>query len=199
MNIGIFGGAFNPVHNGHLYLIKSMLESGIVDRIILIPTANPPHKESTEFADVKHRFNMLTLATEPFKDKLEISDIEFKLMGKSYTYNTLNELKKIYKNDDFYLFMGSDQLLYFEKWYRFEDILSLASIVAMSRDKNDDIVGFLQEKSKVFGTRVKILDLEPIKVSSSQIRQAVRESQDISSLVPPSVAQYIKDNNLYEL
>lgn len=102
LKIGIFGGAFNPVHNGHLNLAKHYLDELGLDKILFIPTNIPPHKSNEDFAGRKDRFNMLRLAIKPY-DKFEVSDIEFKRDGKSYTYDTLLELKKIYKNAEFYL------------------------------------------------------------------------------------------------
>ena len=110
MRIGIFGGAFNPVHNGHLHLIDSLSRFPMypsmqpVDKILIIPTANPPHRSSDGFADGNDRINMLRLALED-NTKAEVSTIEFELRGKSYTFNTLKALRKLYPNDEFYLFI----------------------------------------------------------------------------------------------
>lgn len=197
MNIGIFGGAFNPVHNGHLHLLKCMLDSGLVDKIMLVPTANPPHKTSVDFADAKDRFEMLRLAISEFDDKCEISDIEFHLEGKSYTFNTLTELKRIYPNDELYLFMGSDQLINFESWYRYDDILKMVKIVAMSRDDEDDLLAFLREKDDVYEDNAIVLDVPVVEVSSSQIRTAIRQNTGYESLVPNAVSEYIKEHKLY--
>ena len=102
LKIGIFGGAFNPVHNGHLNLAKHYLDELGLDKILFIPTNIPPHKSNEDFAGRKDRFNMLRLAIKPY-DKFEVSDIEFKRGGKSYTYDTLLELKKYIKMQSFTL------------------------------------------------------------------------------------------------
>lgn len=102
LKIGIFGGAFNPVHNGHLNLAKHYLDELGLDKILFIPTNIPPHKSNEDFAGRKDRFNMLRLAIKPY-DKFEVSDIEFKRDGKSYTYDTLLELKKYIKMQSFTL------------------------------------------------------------------------------------------------
>lgn len=200
MRIGIFGGAFNPVHNGHLHLMESMLSNAGIDRLIIIPTANPPHKTGAELVGREDRINMLSIAVNSspsVRAKAKISDIEFKLEGKSYTYNTLCELKKIYPDDELILFIGSDQLISFDKWYRYEDILSIASVVAMSRSNADDIEGYLKENKERLYNRVSIINCPPIELSSSQIRQAIKQGEDISSFVPFEEEKYIKDNNLY--
>lgn len=100
--IGVFGGAFNPVHNGHINLALHYLNELELDKILFIPTASPPHKSDDDFAPKEDRINMLSLAISSF-DKFEISDIEFKLTGKSYTYLTLSELKKYIKTQNFTL------------------------------------------------------------------------------------------------
>ena len=119
MRIGIFGGAFNPVHNGHINLAKSYIESLSLDKLLVIPTANPPHKTALGLADKEDRLTMLSLAFSGV-NKTEISDIEFRRTDKSYTYETIKELRKLYSCDDFFLIIGEDQFLSFDKWYQYE-------------------------------------------------------------------------------
>lgn len=200
MNIAIFGGAFNPVHNGHLHLAKEILRVvGVVekfDKLLIIPTANPPHKTSEGLISGEHRINMLKLAFADFKN-VEISTIEFDSNEKSYTYNTLKKLKKIYPNDDFTLLIGSDQLFYFKKWYKYDKILKLADVVAITREEceRQAVRDFLLDDE--LKGHVHALVAKPVVVSSTEIREKVKAGQDISSLVPPSVESYIKENKLY--
>ena len=114
--IGVFGGAFNPVHNGHINLALHYFNELELDKILFIPTASPPHKSDDDFAPKEDRINMLSLAISSF-DKFEISDIEFKLTGKSYTYLTLSELEKIYKNAEFYKCFISISGISIKKYY----------------------------------------------------------------------------------
>ncbi|MEG0457786.1 MAG: nicotinate-nicotinamide nucleotide adenylyltransferase, partial [Oscillospiraceae bacterium] len=114
MKIGIFGGTFNPIHNGHLNLINSFDTAIGLDKILCIPTNIPPHKSEDNIISGKDRLNMLTIATAENK-KISPCDVELKTSGKSYTYNTLIMLRKIYFQDDFYLLMGSDMFLSFDK------------------------------------------------------------------------------------
>lgn len=200
MNIAIFGGAFNPVHNGHLHLARELLKFvGTVepfDKLVIIPTANPPHKTNDGLISGEHRINMLKLAFEDF-DNVEISTIEFESKEKSYTYNTLKKLKKIYPNDDFTLLIGSDQLFYFKKWYKYDKILKLADVVAITREEceRQAVADFLNDDE--LKGRVHALVSKPVVVSSTDIREKVRTGQDISSLVPKLVENYIKENKLY--
>ncbi len=209
MNIGIFGGAFNPVHNGHLMLIDVLSRAPMkpeyksLDKFIIIPTANPPHRSGADFADSKHRVKMLRLAlkdNEIFNpkvsyNKLEISDIEFQLEGKSYTYNTIITLKNLYPTDNFYLFMGSDQLLNFNSWYNYKKIMKMVRIVGFSRCKEDN------ERLKRFietsDVKADLVLTEPFEVSSSDIREMINNGESVSGLIPSSVEAYIKENGLY--
>lgn len=196
MNIGIFGGAFNPVHNGHIHLLNAYVKALHLDKVLLIPTANPPHKTSAELISGEHRMNMLKLAFAG-SEHFEVSDIEFRFSGKSYTYNTLMELKKIYPDDKFFLIVGSDQFFCFEKWYRADDILSMVTVVTASREDNEysDLIAFKNSNANMKNTIVSSFDA--VMVSSSQIRQMVKQGEDISALVPTCVNEYIRGNNLY--
>ena len=205
MRIGIFGGAFNPVHNGHLHLIDEMYRcvsssEGEIDKLLIIPTANPPHKSSEGLVDEKHRIAMLELAIKEleFAKNIEISTIELESKEKSYTYLTLKKLKKIYPNDSLILFIGSDQLFYFQKWYRYKDILKLAQVRAITREEceRQKVSDFLLQNKDLEG--VNVLVTKPVVVSSTDIRNRIANGESIDELVPLSVAQYIKENGLYE-
>lgn len=212
LRIGIFGGAFNPVHNGHLVLIDNLARIPVMpdnkplDRVIIIPTANPPHKSDSELAEIADRLNMLELAinsgglSDEIRDKLEISDIEFRLGGKSYTYNTLKALSELYPDGEFHLLIGSDQLLNFKSWYRYEEILKMAYITAFSRRKEDDgaVRRFLIDNSE-FKDRADAIITKPFDVSSTQIRQKLRNGEDIGGDVPDSVKNYIVEKGLYSV
>jgi nicotinate-nucleotide adenylyltransferase len=200
MRIGIFGGAFNPVHNGHLHLIDELSRLPMypslkpIDKMLIIPTANPPHRTGAEFACGEDRINMLSLALD--NPKAEVSDIEFKLSGKSYTYNTLKALKKLYSDDELYLFMGSDQLLSFKSWYKYEKILGLAQVVGFSRsgEDNEAIRQFLIDNEEL---GIQAIVASPYEMSSTKIRETVKNGGDISGFVPQAVADYIKEHGLY--
>ncbi len=193
MKTGVFGGAFNPVHNGHLALAEHYKKSLSLDRIIFIPTADPPHKSSDGLIDGRDRINMLNLCV----GNEVVSDMEFKHDGKSYTYLTLCELKEEYPNDEFYLIIGADQFFYFEKWYRFEDIMSLSTVVTAAREKNqyEKMLKFKAEHPKLVDVIVSEFDV--VDVSSSQIREMIKNGLDVSNLIPEKVNEYIKEHRLY--
>lgn len=196
MKIGIFGGAFNPVHNGHLRLANAYLKALSLDKILFIPTSVPPHKTSQYLAPAKDRLNMLSLAIKG-NDQFDMSDIEFRRSGESYTYDTICELKKIHPDDEFYLIIGSDQFFYFPKWYREKDILDMVTLCTAARENEEyqKLVEFKREHPELEGSIISSIDA--FVVSSSDIREKVKENADISSLVPKSVEEYIKEHGLY--
>lgn len=139
---------------------------------------------------------MLAVALSEF-DNFEIDDCEFKREGKSYTYDTVVYLKNKYPEDDFYLIVGEDQYLFFDKWYRYEDILKLTTVVTACRHINR-YKELLQYKSSHIKMKNSIVsDFDVIEVSSSQIRSGIKAKKDISSLVPDGVEKYIKEHGLY--
>ena len=210
MKIGIYGGAFNPVHNGHLNLIDVLSRAPMhpdfrnLDKFIIVPTADPPHRSGADFASGIDRVEMLRLAikdNDVFNKKVsykrvEISDIEFNMIGKSYTYNTLKALKGLYPEDEFYLFMGSDQLFSFRDWYKYEKILKMAHIVGFARSNGDTskIKQFLIDNKDLGADAVYYT---PFEVSSSVIREKLKNGESIEGLVPKAVENYIKEHRLY--
>ena len=192
--IGIFGGAFNPVHFGHINLAKSVMDQVELDKLLLIPTKISPHK-NVDLLPYYHRESLLNIAFKGFSN-VEISDIEQHFDGTSYTINTILELKKLYTECDFYLIMGGDMLLYFRKWYRYSDILSECKIIAAARHERE------YQKLKEFanelgGSRVKVLKISVIDISSTKIREIIENNGDISQFMPSECADYIKNNNLF--
>ena len=199
--IGIFGGAFNPVHNGHINLAKQYLYELDLDKLLLIPTAVPPHKSALGLASENDRLNMLKLATCGV-DKLEVSDIEFKRAGKSYTYDTLIELKKFYPNSSFYLIIGADQLFHFDKWYKYKEILSLVTLCTCARENEEEkaeMNSFAKSLDGIDMNKFFILKTPVLKVSSSEVRQKIKSGEDVSSLVPKKVLNYISERGLYSV
>lgn len=196
MNIGVFGGAFNPVHNGHMNLAEVYYNDLKLDKLIFIPTARPPHKTDEHLVSGKDRVNMLRLATE--NKPYEISTLEFERDGKSYTYDTLLELKKIYPNDRLFLIIGADQFFYFDKWYRYKDILSIAVLCTAARE-NENEKNMLREYAKKLDIEDRFyLSAAPVlTVSSSEIRDKISQGKDVSSLLPEKVLNYILEKGLY--
>ena len=192
MKIGLFGGTFNPVHNGHINLVKNFKDELSLDKVLVIPTAVPPHKQAESLVSSEDRLNMCRLA---FGSLAEVSDVEIERGGRSYTVETLEELKKIYKDDDLYFLVGSDMLLSFKRWYRWEDILTMCTLCATDRDNEETC----RDADEDFFSKIIFCDFPKTVVSSSEVREKLSEDKDVSDLVPEEVVKYIREKGLYNV
>lgn len=192
---GIFGGAFNPVHNGHVNLAREAIEQLKLRKLLIIPTSESPHK-ATKLLPFDTRMEMCRLAFDGISDKCEVtvSDIERQMGGVSYTINTIRELAKQCPEAQFYLLIGGDMLFSFREWYKYESILKESKVCAVARggDNFTDMLEFAAEMG-----RVKVLPTNVVDVSSTEIRGKLAAGADISELVPQSIAEYIAANDLY--
>lgn len=196
--IAILGGTFNPVHYGHLHLACAVHELFCFDRVLIIPTNLPPHKQSSGLCSNQDRFHMCQLAFGSLP-RFEVSDIEFHIPGKSYTVNTLEKLQEQYPDAEFFLLMGGDMFMTFHQWYRYQDILERAKVVAVARNAGEySRLAEQQEKHKEYAGRAEVLDLSVVCVSSTQVRNDLRHGKPVDHLVPRGVLAYIKENHLFE-
>lgn len=198
MKTGIFGGTFNPVHKGHIMLAEYCMDSVGLDRIIMIPTAVPPHKISNDLASEDDRLNMCKLACRG-KENFFVSDIEIKRQGKSYTYETLTQLKEIYPNDHLYTIMGADMFLTLDKWKNPKIIFEKSSIITIPRDEENkhELENFYNKVLKAMGASSVILPNPVMSVSSTFIRENLDNFNLISDMLDKGVYDYIIKNNLY--
>lgn len=196
MKIGIFGGAFNPFHNGHLHLMNAYLEALCLDKILLIPTAVPPHKTDEYLVSGEDRLNMLSIIAKD-NPRLEVSDMEFRREGKSYSYDTVCEIKRLYPEAELYLIIGSDQFFYFQNWYRADELLKLVTVCTSARNSGEyrALVDFKNQHGNMKNCIV--ADFEVIAISSSEIRGRLKNGQAVSDLVPQAIEEYIKEHGLY--
>lgn len=199
MKIGIFGGTFSPPHIGHIRAAEAFTNEMALDKLIIIPTFIPHKKDMSGVAPAGERLHMCSLAFE--NEKCEISDIEI-ARGDSYTAITLDELKKIYPDDELYVLFGTDMFLILGNWVRAEDIFKMCTVVCASREDDPDSEMKIMEKIGIyreqFGARIRHISLNPIEISSSNIREQVRLGEDICGMVTPSVRDYIKTKGLYK-
>ncbi len=197
-SIAIFGGTFNPIHNGHINLVNEVSSHLNPDRIIIMPTKIPPHKQADNLAGENDRINMCRLAFEN-NEKIEISDYEISQPGKSYSVLTLRYFKEKFPASKLFFVMGSDMLLSFHTWYNYEEILQLATLIAVSR-KEDDSEKILEYKDRLskMGGECIIIPIKPFEISSSQIRGAISQNQEYSCYLPEKVVKYIRCNKLYK-
>lgn len=196
MKIGMYGGSFNPPHNGHIYLANEISRRLELDKLIIIPSNISPQKEHNGNIDPVHRINMCKAVFD--SPLFEVSDCEISRGGKSFTFDTLSYLKELYPDGEFYLFMGSDMLLSFHTWYRFADILKMCTLCAIAREdeKNADVLR--QYASSVLADgNVLVFDIDPIEVSSSQIRENLKNGKSCNGLMSEKTQKYIKENKLY--
>lgn len=198
MKLCLFQGTFNPIHNAHLKICEYVKKNFDFDKILVIPAANPPHKKvDSELS--KHRFNMAELAVKD-EEYLEVSDMEYKRQGLSYTYLTVQEL---YQNNliegKINFIIGTDAFKNIESWYESEKLKDMLDFVLFSRQslselkEDEKCLQKLQEK----GYNYKMVDMPFIDVSSTEIRKNIHNSVPIKKLVPEEVEKYIKQYDLY--
>lgn len=200
--IAVLGGSFNPIHNGHIHFCEQAMEMFKFDRLLLMPVNIPPHKSPVKLVSCTDRINMLELTARGLKG-VEVSNLEVsgKLGSKSYTINTVIALREEYPTDSFELYwlIGSDMLYSFEQWYRYQDILKQIRIIAAAREKLElENLFKARERFGQLSDRIEIAQFDALVVSSTQIRERIARGEDISSLVPEVVRDYIKINGLYE-
>ena len=204
-NIAVFGGTFNPFHNGHKRLICEVSNAIHFDKIIIIPSKMPPHKEAECLAKEQDRIKMIELSIADNSISCEdicISDIELKREGKSYTIDTLKELKKQYPDKEYRLnfIMGSDMLLCFKDWYKFREILGICTLVCLSRcDRDTSELELYADELIKLGGEIIIVPAEPLEISSTEIRKAIddKDFEKLTCYLDEKVVKYILERNLY--
>lgn len=218
--LGLFGGTFNPIHLGHVQVIHEVKAGFGLDKILIIPSALPPHKELNGVVDAEDRLEMIRLA---FSDdpNFVISDIELKRSGPSYTIDTVRHFKSISpENTELYLIVGLDAFLEIDTWKSYNDLFLLIPFIVMSRTINEKInvkpewkslKNYLQSKiSKEYTLSVTqssfihakkqpvyVFNVTPVDISSTTIRKRIKEGRSIKKLVPEIIEDFIKAKGLY--
>lgn len=200
MRIGIYGGSFSPVHNGHVAAAQAFMEQMWLDVLYIMPAGIPPHKQMEGDANTWQRLKMCELAFEGM-DGVLISDLEMRREGKSYTVDTLRAMAS--EEHRLFLMMGTDMLLTLDTWREPEEIFRLCYPVYMRREGPDPIldariVAKISEYQQKYGKVVRRIVGDPIVVSSTAVRHAVAEGKSIADMVPPAVEKYIRENGLYK-
>ncbi len=200
MKIGIMGGTFDPIHNGHLMLGRSALEAFELDKVWYMPNGNPPHKDiSLIKTDVKDRVEMVRLAISPYRE-FRLETYEAKRQEVSYSYSTMEYMKGIYPEDDFYFIIGADSLFMIDQWVHPERIFPTCTILAAYRDEintRQAMEAKIHELKENYHARIRLLVTPLINVSSHELRRDVREGRSIKGQVPAAVNAYILENHLY--
>lgn len=191
MNIGIFGGTFDPPHLGHLIVAETVQERLALEMILFMPAHSPPHKEGEPVASTMHRLNMLQLAVAA-NSHFRVSDVEIRRGGKSYTIDTLRSLRGLYPGDTLFLIVGSDNLRIFPAWKEPEEVLKSSRVVVIDRP------GLVRNAiENEFVERVQFVQVPTIEVSATDIRGRIRDGKTIRYMVSEPVRAYIEDNKLY--
>ena len=196
MKICIYSGTFNPVHNAHVKVAEGILKEFNFNKIVIIPNAIPPHKSSENIANEQDRFNMLKLAFD--NDGIEISDIELKRGGKSYSYHTVQEIKKQYNIQgkiDFLI--GTDAILGIKNWYKYEEFIKEVNFIVVQRQEDINIEDAIKSLDLPDLT-YQISEIPFLDISSSQIRKILNKKNTPQNIVPDKVLEYILENNLYQ-
>ncbi len=196
MKMGIYGGSFNPPHYGHLRMANYMRNELKLDKIMIIPSNISPQKSDNGNIDPIHRINMCKIM---FSDSVfEVSDMEIKRGGKSYTVDTVSEIKKSNPEAKLFLLMGSDMFLSFGAWYEPEKIAEMCTICTLSRNRSEttakmrDYAHNFVEKGNIV-----IFDKTPYEMSSTAVREMLLSGDDCTNMLAPGVIKYIKENKLY--
>lgn len=200
MKIGIIGGSFDPIHLGHLAMAEYLRELKNLDKIIFIPTGNAPHKTYESLAD--QRLEMVKLAIEDNK-YFSFCEIEVLKETTSYTAETLKTLKEKCPEAELNFIIGMDNLFSIEKWYKIEELGKLTNILVSNRIYKEGIsLGETMKKCRYlqdeFSLKIDIVDSPIFEISSSDIRQRIKNNKSIKYLLPKKVEDYIKDNGLYK-
>lgn len=195
MRIGLLGGTFDPFHFGHLAAADAAVDCASLDRVVFIPAAQPPHRPPA-IASPQRRLEMCRLGIEG-EPRFEVSEVELKREGPSYTADTLEEMRRVQPEDELFLILGWDAARLFSTWRRPDEVRELATIVVVARPgsaapRREDLEGVGLDKARV----VLCLRTTP-DVSASEIRRAVAAGEPITGKVPSAVERYIASNRLY--
>lgn len=198
LKIGILGGTFNPIHNGHVYIACKIYRDLNLDKVLFMVNNVPPHKDSSYILSSDIRLNMVNIAIKDYED-FYVEDYEVRKEGTSYTYESLEHLKSCYPKGQLFFIIGSDSFIDFYKWRNIESIFKNAIVVVYLReDSHRNKIKKLKEQYKyLYNASIEIIECDIIHISSTDIRDMVKEGCDISSLVDKDVYNYIIKNHLY--
>ncbi len=220
MRAGLFGGTFNPIHNGHMTVAEQSLRNLGLDCLFIVPCRRPPHKSPAYLAPAADRLHMIRLAL-PADDRYRISEVEIRRMGPSYTIDTIERFKTtIAPRSDLFLIMGMDAFFEIHTWKRYRQVLERSQPVVVTRPRAGarqpgDVVGLLETYIQSHlspnyrhlqgqsawqhtdGACIHLLPIDPVDVSSSRVRQRLEAGKAVSDLVPPAVNAYIEEKGLY--
>lgn len=195
---GIFGGTFDPIHNGHMHIAYEAMEQLELDEVIFLPSGMPPHKQDISITDPYIRYEMVKMAIRGEK-RFRVSPIEIESKKVNYTYKTLEKIKSIDKGSKLYFITGIDCLMELDAWKEVEKIFLNCSMVVFMRRGYDlkDVIKKKEEIEKKYDAHIIYLNSSILDISSSNIRDAIKKGRDVSSYLPQNVCYAIKEWGLY--
>ncbi len=200
MRVGVYGGSFDPIHYGHLAVAGTARDRASLDRVLLVPAAAPPHKEGRDLAPAAHRLAMVALAVEG-RPGLEACDLEIRRGGRSYTVDTLAEVRALLPGAEVFLVIGSDTLPDLPQWRDVRSILARTRVLTvLRRGHGRDAVEGLRSHfapAEVESLAAGFLEIDPVDASATEIRDRLRRRLPVAGVLPPPVAAYIERNGLY--
>jgi len=212
MKIGIFGGSFNPPHNGHINSLQTVAKKFGLQKIHVVPAAQNPLKTPVEGPTPEQRLELTRLAFDQYGDQYFVDDQEIKRGGNSYTVDTIMNLRKTYEANDLYLIVGADKFEELSQWKDYQKILTEANLVVTTRpgyeipETLEEMPGFLKPLVAEFdfnfielntGRNVQFITLRDVEVSSTEVRKYLRSGRPVEKYLPLSVETYIKEHKLY--
>jgi len=213
MITGLYGGTFNPIHFGHLRTAEEIYERFGMKEIVFIPAANPPHKDARDAVDPNHRLKMVGLGLTG-NSHFSVSDIEYRRQGKSYSIDTVRELRRLRPNETLAFILGMDAFLEIHTWHKFEEIFAECDFIVTTRPGAakvscqqafpDSIAKVMKRKgpgrewTHPSGRRVVFTEVTNLDISATALRALVREGKSVRYLLPIRVNQYINDHGLYK-
>ncbi|WP_294372100.1 nicotinate-nucleotide adenylyltransferase [uncultured Clostridium sp.] len=196
---GVIGGTFDPIHNAHLYIAYEAQKQLGLDKIIFMPAGMQPFKIGNKVTDSHLRYNMVEIAIESY-EKFSVSAYEIEKKGISFTYETLEHLKNILDKDcEIFFITGADCLMSIDRWKEAERIFSLCTFVVFSRGgfQSEEIRNKKKQVEDKFNCRIIVLELKQLEISSTDIRERIKNGKRIDFFVPEKIDKFIKEHNLY--
>ena len=196
--VGLMGGSFNPIHVGHVNMARAALAGGYVERVVFLPSGNPPHKRAG-LMDKEDRYAMTCLAVEG-EERMSVSREEIDREGVIYTVDTLTRLKEQTPDAQFYYLIGADTVHQLHTWRRIEDIIRLCSFLVMMRPGEDEESTLrVMDGWRAKGASLTLMDGRLHDVSSSEIRALLEQGESARQLLDEKVLAYIREKNLYQM
>ena len=196
--VAIMGGAFDPPHYGHLVTAQTVYDNFDVDKVIIMPLGDAPHKNMSS-TTAKERYEMAKAAVAD-NPAFEVSSMEIEREGKTYTVDTLSEIKKNNPEIEIYFVMGADEITAVESWKQPERLLKMCSFIAVTRPgfDNETVEKKVEGLKRKYGCNIYFLEVPSLDISSTELREKIRHGKNVKYLVPKETEKYIADHDLYK-